>query len=231
MATLVEDIYNTVAINTGFPIYVNDTDTPYTTAYILQSISEALQLVVDSLYISQNMFTAVNRIITIPNQSTYSVTGIIKDVFLINEESGNRTRIYYNEEFKYGSKNVQVAKPYSYVIEKGMMRLIDTPDKAYNIEVTSSVLDLVLANDDSSRSTITAITDTVVGNEDFISLLVIQASAILLGKAQNPKAEFYANMGKKRIRTVIERDLGTMEAQRTFGKTAGNYNPDKGLLG
>ena len=36
MATLVKDLYNELAVMTGFPLFTSETDTPDTTRFLLQ---------------------------------------------------------------------------------------------------------------------------------------------------------------------------------------------------
>ena len=53
--TLVKDLYDKLAIKTGFPLYTNEFDTPDITRFLLDVLSEALQSTIDSLYISNNI--------------------------------------------------------------------------------------------------------------------------------------------------------------------------------
>ena len=48
MAKLVEDMYNELAVITGFPTYLNETNTPDTTKFLLQALSHALQNTIDN---------------------------------------------------------------------------------------------------------------------------------------------------------------------------------------
>ena len=60
---LVKDIYDKVALLTGFPVYTNATDTPETTRFIVEMISQALQNVIGDLYTSNNVLERNDTII------------------------------------------------------------------------------------------------------------------------------------------------------------------------
>ena len=52
---LVKDIYDKVALMTGFPVYTNETDTPETTRFLVEMISQSLQNVIADLYTTNNV--------------------------------------------------------------------------------------------------------------------------------------------------------------------------------
>ena len=53
--TLVKDMYDSLALKTGYPAYTNDTDCPDINRFLLEMISEGLQGTIDNLYISNNV--------------------------------------------------------------------------------------------------------------------------------------------------------------------------------
>ena len=50
-------------------------------------------------------------------------------------------------------------------------------------------------------------------------------------RANNQSAQLYANILNERTRSYIERDYGSNETERAFGRRSGHYDPNKGLLG
>ena len=46
--TLVKDMYDSLALKTGFPVYTNDTDCPDINRFLLEMISEGLQSTIDN---------------------------------------------------------------------------------------------------------------------------------------------------------------------------------------
>ena len=55
MSVLVKDLYNRLAINTGFPLYTNETDVPDINRFLLEQLSEALLNIIDNCYICNNI--------------------------------------------------------------------------------------------------------------------------------------------------------------------------------
>ena len=58
---LVETMYNKLAINTGFPIYVDETSTPETTRFLLEMLNQALLNVIDNIFINNNVLKITNH--------------------------------------------------------------------------------------------------------------------------------------------------------------------------
>lgn len=236
---LVKDMYNQLATITGFPIYTNDTDTPDINRFILQSLNEGLRNVIDSLYMSNNVLERTDTIVTTPLKDKYGIEGIIKNLQLV--EPTSTRQLEYNDKFNkstevphYKTEDGKVkntGKPCSYVIDGGYLRLIPMPDKEYTLKATLSTIDLVLADDDTSKLGIDSIDDAVLGNKDFCELVVMKAATIIFLRCQNNNASMYNELYQARLKTFIEHDSGTMEAQRGWIRPAGHYNPKKGLLG
>ena len=94
-----------------------------------------------------------------------------------------------------------------------------------------STNNLVWANNDVSKISITNIDDAVMASEEFCNIVVLKAATIVFMRCQNANAKIYAEIGNNRLRNLIERDAGSIEASRVWDRSAGHYNPDKGLLG
>lgn len=245
MAQRVENLYNKLAIATGFPKYTNSTDTPDTTMLLLQVLSDGLHGVVDSLYTNNNVLQRTDTITTIPNQDTYGISGIIKNLQLI-DGCGRVIRLPYNdsvnpnmepeflieknEETGEETKIYRTGRPESYVISAGYLKLLPMPDKEYTIKATLSTTDLVWADNNEARDTIEHIEDIILADNKFCNLIVLRAAALLFMRAANNNAQIYTNMFNERLATYIEHDIKTTEAQRGFIRGAGHYNPRRGLL-
>lgn len=232
---LVQDLYDKLATITGFPLYVNETDTPDITRFLLDNLSQALLSVIDNLYLSNNVLERTSTIVTNPNQDLYGIEGVIKNLQLVD---GNKKvkQIPYNDRFNNqeilpteDGKNM--GEPSSYVIKGGYLRLLPIPDKNYTLRMTVSTTDLIMSNDDSLRNTIESIDDTILANNDFCNLVVIKAAVLIFTRCQNNNALLYNSLYEDRLKTFVEHDSGTMEAQRGWIKRAGNYDPRRGLLG
>ena len=96
---LVKDIYDKVALLTGFPVYTNATDTPETTRFIVEMISQALQNVIGDLYTSNNVLERNDTIITIPQKELYGIEGTIKKLQLIRDDANKTVKVlhFYNQ--------------------------------------------------------------------------------------------------------------------------------------
>lgn len=230
---LVLDAYNKLANITGFPSYTNATDTPDTTRFLLQILDCALASVIDSIYIHNNVLEKTNTIVTKAGQELYAIDGIIKDVFITKPKV---RRIPFNDRFDK-NKYIDIDKeenrgvPDFYVIKGGYMRLVPCPDSAYTIKLTMSTTNLVQANDDSQRDSIIDINDTIMADTRFCNLVILKAAAILFARLQNANFQIYEQMVEQRMRTYIEQDNGSAEAQRGLYRGGGHYNPATGLLG
>ena len=82
---LVKNIYNKVAVLTGFPQYTNDTDTPDITRTLLEYISQGLQNVIDSIYIQNNVLERFDTLVVNKGQDEIGVEGLIKKVQLVSK--------------------------------------------------------------------------------------------------------------------------------------------------
>lgn len=233
MAKLVEDMYNELAVITGFPTYLNETNTPDTTKFLLQALSHALQNTIDNLYTTNNVLERTDTLYTVLKQSKYGIEGMVKNLQIKDDVSGRYIRLPYLDNFNKDEEdaNVQVDKPRGYVIKKGYLRLVPIPDKEYELKVTLSTNNLVWANNDVSKISITNIDDAVMASEEFCNIVVLKAATIVFMRCQNANAKIYAEIGNNRLRNLIERDTGSIEASRVWDRSAGHYNPDKGLLG
>ncbi len=242
---LVKDLYNRVAVITAFPLYSNDTDTPDINRFILQSISEALHALIDRLYISNNVLERKTTLITTPNEEQYGITGIIKKAQMIDSH-GRVVQLPYLDRFPKDKvtsrfeKNPltgdieelkDLGKPEGYIIESGYMRLIPCPDKEYTVKLTLSTTDLVMADNDAYRETIESVEDRILADDRFCNLVVLMAAALIFTRCQNANAQLYMSLLEERIATYIERDFGSLEANRLYDRRQGHYNPERGLLG
>lgn len=231
---LVRDIYDKVATITGFPLYVNETDTPDIVRFLLECITQGLQSTIDDLYMSNNVLERTDTIVTSPNKDKYEIEGIIKNLQFIKTKKEIK-QIPYNDRFNKSAiledKPSNYGEPESYCISAGYLKLLPTPDSEYTLKVTVSTTDLVLADDDTSYSDITSINDSVLGSARFCDLVILKTAVLIFTRCQNANAAIYSTLYQDRLKTFIEHDNGTMQAQRGWIHKAGHYNPDKGLLG
>lgn len=228
---LVKDLYNKLALITGFPIYTNSTDAPDINRFLLEMLSEGLQSTIDQLYISNNVLERNDTLITIPNKNTYGIEGIIKNIQCIDPDTRKVTQIVYNDFVNKDNEIVCKADtPRDYVIKNGELKLHPIPDKEYTLKVCVSTTNLVMADDDIAKIGITHINDSVVASMRFCDLVILKAAAITFARCQNPNTELYANLYADRLRTFLEHDLGSLEAQRGYGHNAGHYNTRRGLI-
>lgn len=228
------NLYNKLALVTGFPEYTNSTDTPDTTRFLLNCLSEGLHSVINNIYMQNNVLERTDTIVTTPGEDKYGIEGIIKNIQVI--EPGRVTRLTYMDNV---TPNYNIAedkiernkrKPEHYVIDKGYLRLYPIPDKEYELKVTVSTSDLVWANDDSSRSTIENINDTVMADDKFCNLIVMRAAVIIFARANNALTRVYQELYTDELRDYLEHDLKTFESNRFFDRRAGHFNPERGLL-
>ncbi len=242
---LVKDIYNKVAVITAFPVYTNETDTPDITRFIIQCISEALHAMIDRLYISNNVLERKDTIVTIPDTEHYGISGIIKKAQMVDEK-GQIVQLPYLNRFdkdKITSHFVKdeetgemvevkkTGKPRGYIIEGGYMRLIPCPDKEYTVKLTLSTTSLVAADDDSRRDTVESVEDRILADDRFCNLIILMAATLIFTRCQNANAQIYSALLEERVKTYLERDFGSSEANRLYNRKQGHYNPRRGLLG
>lgn len=240
----VENIYNRVAVITGFPLYSNATDTPDITRFILQNISEALHALIDRLYISNNVLERKETLVTIPNEEQYGITGIVKKAQMIGKQGRVKQLPFLNrfEKDKITSKFEknplnnelieikETGEPQGYIIESGYLRLIPCPDENYTVKLTLSTTDLVMSDNDEYRETIESVDDNILADDRFCNLIILQAAVIIFARCQNANATIYMQLLEERIKTYIERDYGTQEANRLYDRRQGHYDPKRGLL-
>lgn len=229
---LVKEMYDKLALITAFPIYTNETDTPEINRFLLEMLSEALQNTIDGLYISNNVLERNDTIITTPNRDLYGIEGIIKNIQLV-KDNGHVVQIHYDDYTNPNNVETEASKkgePRRYVIKNGYLKLLPTPDKAYTIKVCVSTTDLVMANNDTSRTDIRSINDSIVANSRFCNLVITKAAELVFARLQNPNMQIYARLYSDNLKTFLEHDLKTIEAQRGFIRRAGHYDPAKGLL-
>ena len=227
---LVNDMYDKLALITGFPVYTNATDCPDINRFLLEMLSEGLQSTVDDLYISNNVLERNDTIITNPNNNRYGIDGIVKSLQLIDDK-GRVHRLPYNELAEKDCVKECKGLPRSYVIKKGYLKLIPAPDKEYTLKVCVSTTDLVAADNDIGRSTIEHIDDSVLADNRFCNLVILKAATFVFGRCQNPNAQIYANLYEARLATYLEHDLKTLESCRGFNRGGGHFRTDQGLLG
>ena len=227
---LVKDLYDRLALITAFPIYTNETDTPEINRFLLEMLSEALQNTIDNLYISNNVLERNDTITTTPNRALYGIEGIIKNIQLVKDD-GRAIQIRYDDCANPNDvTDEKVGEPRRYVIKNGYLKLLPTPDKAYTIKVCVSTTDLVMANDDTSRTFVRNINDSIMANDRFCNLVVVKAAELIFARLQNPNVQIFAKLYEDNLKTFLEHDLKSLEAQRGFIRRAGHYNPERGLL-
>lgn len=231
---LVQTMYNKLALMSGFPVYTNDTDAPEINRFLLEILSQALQNVIDDLYISNNVLERNDTITTSAGEDLYGIEGIIKNIQVVD---GNKvTPVRYNDRVNPNAilpsemDEQKRGKPTEYVIKNGYLKLMPVPDKAYSVKVCVSTTDLVISDDDSSRTTIEHINDSVLASDRFCNLVVTKAAVLLFARLQNPNTQVYAQLYDGNVKTFIEHDLKSIEAQRGHIRRAGHYNPEYGLL-
>lgn len=227
------NLYNKLALITGFPEYTNDTDAPETTRFLLDCLSEGLHSVINNIYMQNNVLERTDTITTKDGIDTYGIEGIIKSILV---QDGARVRkLRYMDDINpnyilEGEGKVR-KEPEFYTIQKGYLRVFPTPDREYKMQVTVSTTDLVWANDDSSRNTIEDINDALMADNRFCKLVVMRAATIIFARAQNAMAQVYQDLYSDELRDYLEHDLKTFEANRFFDRSAGHFNPERGLLG
>ena len=227
--TLVKDMYDSLALKTGFPVYTNDTDCPDINRFLLEMISEGLQSTIDNLYISNNVLERNDTIKTIPNKNNYGIEGLIKNI-QIQGDNGCYDSLPYDDYANPNDLNEEFGRPESYVIKNGYLKLLPTPDAEYTIKICVSTTDLVMADDDTSRTSVTHINDSIMASDRFCDLVVLKAAGLTVARLQNAAAEIYAGRYGARLKTFLERDIGTIEAQRGHIRGAGHYDSRFGLI-
>ena len=227
--TLVKDMYDSLALKTGFPVYTNDTDCPDINRFLLEMISEGLQSTIDNLYISNNVLERNDTIKTIPNKNNYGIEGLIKNI-QIQGDNGCYDPLPYDDYANPNDLNEEFGRPEAYVIKNGYLRLLPTPDAEYTIKICVSTTDLVMSDDDTSRTSVTHINDSIMASDRFCDLVVLKAAGLTFARLQNATAEIYAGLYEARLKTFLEHDIGTIEAQRGHIRGGGHYDSRFGLI-
>ncbi len=228
----VKDIYNRVAVACGFPTYTNDTDTPDTTRFILEMISEGLQSTIDILTTNNASLDMKNEIVTMDGVDTYAIAGIVKHIEVVYD--GRVRRLNYNNAVDFmrtNRENVQKGLPTSYAIDNGYLRLFPVPDNNYKIVMRLSTDDLVLSDNDVSRSYVEHIDDSIIATQELGVLITLRTITLVLLRCQSPNAKIYSELQRARFNTFLEREYMSNEGKRMFNGYTGHYNPDRGLLG
>lgn len=228
------DMYNKLALITGFPEYTNETDTPDTTRFLLNCLSEGLHSVINNIYIQNNVLERTDTIVTTRGKELYGLEGIVKDILLIKGNNQSVKKLQYMDNVNpnfvpVGSEAVQ-KEPSGYLIQKGYLRVFPIPDAAYTLKVTVSTADLVWTNDDSSRNNIESIYDTVIADNRFCDIVVLRAAVIALTRANNNLARTYSELARDELNDYLEHDFKSLEANRFMDRSAGHYSPRRGLL-
>lgn len=235
MASLVnvKDLYNSIALATGFPLYTNETDTPNTTQFLLEVINEALHSLIDELNTNANILQRENRIVTVPGQQMYPVNGVVRNI-QITDKKGRIYPINYLDRTNFLMKtqsSTPQGMPRGYAINKGYIKLYPIPDDAYNIDVTISIKDLVLSNNDTFRNTVQTVDDSIMCDQEFAVLIKLRAMVLIYMRCASPLTNIYNQICQKRFLTYQEHDYGSNEAQRGPWRDGGHYNSERGLLG
>lgn len=227
---LIRDMYDEVALITGFPIYTNETDKPDTDRFILHCLSEGLENVIDTIYMHNNVLERNDKIITIPNQELYGLEGIIKNIELVRKD-GRIKHLRYNDLINKDMDETLSDEPNCYTIKNGYLKLYPIPDKEYELRLTLSTKHLVLSNNDLGKTSITDIEDSLLTDNEFAKIVTLRAAVLIFARAQSPNAQIYSEICNQRIKDYMERDNGTMEAQRGYLRDAGHYQSGGDIFG
>lgn len=240
MASLIKvlDLYNDVATATGFPQYTNETDTPDITRFLLEMISEGLHSTIDNLYINNNTLERTDVLITNNTTDLYSMQGIVKHIDLVKEDGSIQT-LPYNDGINFNRANTQnqeelerhKGQPTCYVIKNGYIRLYPFPDKEYKLILTLSSNDLVLADDDTYRTSVKDINDSIIGSKEFETCVKLRTIALIYIKCNNQLSSLYSQLANERLKAYIEVDYGSNQQNRLNNPSAGHFNTRRGLLG
>ena len=229
----VKDIYNKVALITGFPQYSNDTDTPDINRFILEMINEGLQSVIDVLNTNSTALQIGNRIVTTEGKWMYAFDGIIRHIEIENLK-GQKRRINYKNNIDFlmtPDKFSPTGFPTHYTVSGGYLKLYPIPDNSYNITMVLSTNNLVASDNDELRSTVEHINDSILCTQDVANLITLRTCALIFIRCNSNLANLYSEMSNSRIKTYIEKDYGSNEAQRGYSNKGGHYDPERGLLG
>lgn len=232
---LVKNMYDKLAINCGFPLFVDDVTTPETTRFLLEVLNQALLNVVDNVYITNNVLQRKDTITLSPGMDHYAVEGMVKSIqYTANNGALKGRFIPFNQAVDMAGQIMagpdRLCAPSSYVIDRGDIRLFPIPDKPYELEVTVSTTNLVWANNDSSKGNITDINDSIMASKEFCDLVVLRACSFVMARCNNPLSDYYNGLYDKRLKTFIERDSRSFEEPKLYNPRKGHYSPRRGLL-
>lgn len=245
MAVLVKDLYDRLAIATGFPLYTNETDTPDINRFLLEQLSEALLSTIDNCYICNNVLERTDTITTSKFKDEYGVDGIIKNAQVL--QKGKYITLKYNqrinpydeiehevlevdEETEEPIKMANTGIPKEYIIRNGYLKLLPMPDDEYTIKLTLSTTDLVSTNNDEYRDRIESVDDSILASNRFCDLVLLKACVLVFTRLQNPNMQYYLQLLDDRMKTFLEHDIGTTELFRGYDRQAGHYDYRGGLL-
>ena len=117
------------------------------------------------------------------------------------------------------------------VTEVQMIRKFNNCDiKQRNTDEYFCATDLVNADDDSSRTTIESINDSIMATDAFCNLVIIRTAMLIFSRLQNNNAAIYAQYYESNLRVFIESDIKSMEAFRGQNRNGGHYNLQDGLI-
>lgn len=231
----VKELYNRIAIITGFPIYEYAEATPETTRFLLEMITEGLSTVLANIYNSNSTKERTDNIKTIKGQDMYALQGLVKYAEVIDADENHRvTRLPFgdNTEFhRTKEPHEPEGKPRYYVISNNYLRLFPTPDKEYTIKLVMSSDDIILSADDSYTHIVSDIDDRIIGSKNFEEVVKLKTAALILARCNNPSAQLYNQLATEKLQNYVEETRGTTQGARFRDLRNGNYNPRRGLLG
>lgn len=233
----VKELYNQLAVITGFPIYSTENDTPDTTRFLLDNLARALDSIIDVLYTSNNILERRDKIVTTADKNIYGIGGIVKTITVSSGDNKRFHQLEYdnnfnpNLPFEYDKENMGTGEPNRYCISGGYLRLFPVPDKEYTLDLTLSTTRLIWSDNDASKPLITSIDDYVLVDDEVAVILVLRAAALVFARCRNSNSQIYQDLCTRRLQTIIERDYGSIQADRFLPRSGGNYNARRGLLG
>lgn len=228
---LVKDMYDKLALNTGFPIYTNDTDAPDINRFLLAMLNEGLYQAISNIYLCNNVLERKDALVTIKGKAEYGINGIIKHITMYDKNGKKLKDLPYLYNKNPYDESDKQETPRGYVIRGGYLKLIDTPDDEYTLKMIISTTDLVFADDNTARSTIEHINDTVCASDEFCNIVICAASALVFARCQNANTTIYTQLADTKTKLFIEQDNASMEGIRGYNRNGGHYDNETGLLG
>jgi len=231
----VKELYNRIAILTGFPIYEYEEATPETTRFLLEMITDGLNTTLANIYNSNSTKERTDNIKTIKGQDLYQLQGLVKYAEIIDvDDNGRVYKLPFgdNAEFHRTKEPTEPeGKPRYYVISNNYLRLFPTPDKEYTIKLVMSSDDIILAADDSYTHVVSSIDDRIIGSKNLEEVLKLKTAALILARCNNPSAQLYNQLATEKLQSYVEETRATTQGARFRDLRNGNYNPKRGLLG